>query len=220
MEVNPVSATTQTTAGGSVTGFADDFDTFLSLLVTQLQYQDPLSPLDATEFTSQLVQFTSVEQSINTNTKLDQLIGLQSAAHTVSAVNWLGTRVEATGVTAALENGQAEYTYTLGAKATSTTITIRNESGQVVRTLSGETDAGKHHLQWDGLNDQGVAQPDGLYTISVSAVDTEDDSVTVTTSFFGRVSGVSTENGEMELDVDGITVPIDSVISIEESPTA
>src|SRR5262245_48791469 len=75
---------------------SEDFNNFLTLLTTQLKNQDPLSPMDSTEFTQQLVAFTGVEQQINTNTKLDQLIKLDKAGLMTSAASYIGTEIEAT----------------------------------------------------------------------------------------------------------------------------
>src|SRR6202162_6681273 len=86
---------------------AGNFNTFLTLLTTQLQNQDPLSPLDTNQFTQQLVQFASVEQQINMNTSLSTLISLQQTAQATSALGFLGATVVVSGNFAQLVNGQA-----------------------------------------------------------------------------------------------------------------
>jgi len=91
----------------------EDLNQFLTLLVTQLENQDPLDPMDSTEFTSQLVQFASVEQQIKQNTNLEQLVGLQQNNQISSMVNFIDKLVEVEGQSIPLEDGQAEFTYTL-----------------------------------------------------------------------------------------------------------
>lgn len=196
---------------------SEDFDTFLTLLTTQLSNQDPLDPLDSNEFVSQLVSFSGVEQAINTNTKLDDLIGLMSANQTAAAVGLLGATVDAKGDSATLANGEARYIYELSANAAATTIEIRNDQGQLVYTGSGEVAAGEHNFVWDGRDNNGVAQPDGTYSITVTAKDARGDPVETSTRISGRVTGVDTSSGTPVLTVGGVEVPMDDVVSVRES---
>ena len=93
----------------------EDLNKFLSLLVTQLQNQDPLDPMDATEFTSQLVQFASVEQQIFQNSNLEKLLQLQETNQVSNLVDLIGNTVEAESRRMPLENGKAQFTYTIPA---------------------------------------------------------------------------------------------------------
>jgi len=196
----------------------DDLNQFLTLLTTQLQNQDPLDPKDATEFTSKLVQFATVEQQIYQNSNLEKLYNLQKNSQVVSMVNYLGTTVEAKGGSFYLENGTSKFTYTLQDKSTDTTITIRNSSGQTIATFGGELDIGKHGAVWDGTNSLGYKVEDGLYTVTVLTKDAEGKPVDVTTTVFGRVTGAGSEDGEVTLFMDAIEVPLGDVLSVSESP--
>ncbi len=196
---------------------SEDFDTFLTLLTTQLSNQDPLDPLDSNEFVAQLVSFSGVEQAINTNTKLDDLIGLLSANQTAAAVGLLGTTVDAKGDSATLANGEARYIYGLSANAASTTIEIRNDQGQLVYTGGGEVAAGEYTFVWDGRDNNGVSQPDGVYSITVTAKDARGDPVETSTRITGRVTGVDTSSGKPVLTVNGVEVPMDDVVSVRET---
>ena len=198
----------------SASSLAQNFDSFLTLLTTQLQNQDPLSPMDSTQFTTQLVQFASVEQQIGQNARLDEMVKLQGGSQAVSAVSFLDNVVEAFGSTGILQNGSASYTYTLPSAAQKTTITIRNAAGDVVRTLDGELTAGKHTLTWDGKNDQGIQQPDGKYSITVAATGENKTPITATTGIVGKVSGVTVEDGQLVLDLGGVTVKVTDVLSV------
>src|ERR1700758_617199 len=106
---------TGTNAAGNLAG---NFTEFLSLLTTQLQHQDPTSPLDPNQFTTELVQFASVEQQINTNTSLNTLISLQQTEQAASALKFLGATVGVAGTTAQLANGQASWSYSVSQPAT------------------------------------------------------------------------------------------------------
>ncbi|HEX7104832.1 MAG TPA: flagellar hook assembly protein FlgD [Acidothermaceae bacterium] len=201
-------------------GLAQDFDSFLSLLTTQLKNQDPLAPMDSTQFTTQLVQFSQVEQSINTNARLDQLVKLQSGSQAVSAVSFVGKAVEAFGDAMVLSDGAASYVYKLPHDVASATITIKDGSGKIVRTITGAPTAeGKHVLSWDGKDDQGNALADGTYTFSVDAKDSEGAAVDVTTAVAGTVLGVTVDKGTVVLDLGGgQLVRVTDVFTVTEPP--
>ena len=196
---------------------AETFDNFLLLLTTQLQNQDPLSPMDTNEFTQQLVAFTEVEQSIKTNDRLEQLIDLQLGNQLTSAASYIGRSVEAESEFLSLDGGQATLTYGLNATAARTTIQIQDESGQVVRTIGGETDPGLHRLDWDGTDDGGNQLPDGVYRAVVGAVDGNDAPVSVAQGTVGRVTGVEIADGQVVLSLSGLKIPIDKVVSVTEA---
>ena len=108
MDVNSSSAAgnaVATSAGKSRVGLADNFDSFLQLLTAQLKAQDPLSPLDANQFTQQLVQFSGVEQAIKTNEALGQLVALVQGDQLTRSLDYIGAEVEAEGGTIQLGAG-------------------------------------------------------------------------------------------------------------------
>ena len=204
----------------AVASLADDFNTFLTLLTTQLQHQDPLSPMDSTQFTEQLVLFTGVEQAIRTNQHLENLISVVQVNLTTAALGYLGTTIIAEGDTAPLTNGIAQWSFTLGAGATSASVSIFNEEGELVFTGDAPTQQGEQIFRWDGRDNQAVPQPDGTYTISVFARDTEGFSVDATTLMNGRVTGIETIDGETFLFVNGSTISVGKVLSVNEPPVA
>src|SRR5499427_6657524 len=175
---NPTAAAAASTASGSSpnnsTGIdantiAGNFHTFLTLLTTQLQNQDPLSPLDTNQFTQQLVSFSQVEQAINTNTTLSNLLSLQQADQSIAALPLVGHTVEYTDNHGALVDGKAEFAYNLPSQAKSATITITDASGRIVLQQPADTAAGPHTFNWNGKASDGTQVPDGTYTFNVSA---------------------------------------------------
>jgi flagellar basal-body rod modification protein FlgD len=195
----------------------DDLNKFLNLLVTQLKHQDPLDPMDATEFTSQLVQFASVEQQIHQNANLEKLIALQQGSQISSLVNYIGMNVEATGQKMPLESGSARFTYTLPSNVSKSNVNIVNSAGISVYASDTATTAGKHDLVWDGRDKNGVLQPDGDYTVVVTAQDRDGKILPVEYTVFGRVSGATTEGGQISLFMgQNIQVPIDQIKSVTE----
>lgn len=193
---------------------AENFDNFLMLLVAQLKNQDPLEPLSTNEFTSQIVQFASVEQEIATNTNLEQMIALQRSNQTASAVGYLGKRIEAAGDTTMLANGHAEWNYDLPDSASSVKLLVADASGNPVKRFEAPTNTGAHQVIWNGIDELGNIMPDGQYTLSVTALDSDGKKIATTTSVVGVVSGLETSGEEIMLHVGSIGIPIDEVIAI------
>src|SRR6267154_3744138 len=119
-----LSSTTDATLAGN-------FQTFLTLLTTQLQNQNPLDPLDTNQFTQQLVQFASVEQQLKTNDQLTTLVSLQQTAQSTQALTFVGKTVAVDGDTAPLKDGSATWRLS-AAKPATATINIMSSTGQTV----------------------------------------------------------------------------------------
>ena len=217
MEINQVAGSSGSSAEAGRTRLAENFDNFLTLLTVQLQNQDPLDPLDANEFTQQLVELTSVEQAIATNANLEKLLDLASANQAASALGYLGKEIEALGETTALAGGKAEWNYSLDEPAEAVTVTVRDASGKLVFSGEGETGAGEHAFIWDGLSNQGVPQPEGLYTIAVTATDSAGEAIATSTKLIGKVTAVDSVDGVAVLIVGGLKVPVAAVLSVREA---
>lgn len=217
MTVAPIATTPNpatSKAEASRTTLAGDVESFLKLLTTQLQHQDPLAPMDSTQFTAQLAQFAAVEQSIQTNSNLESLIGLSKATQTATAVSYLGKTAEANGATNALVDGRAEYKYTLDKTAAATTIVIRNAADQIVYSAQGKTTPGEHSFVWDGKGSDGASMPAGAYTVAVTAVDPTGASKTAQTKVVGRIDGADTSGQDVALMIGPVRIPLDSVVSL------
>lgn len=218
MEINGVAFKEPTSGGTNAAekSLADNFDTFLALLTTQLQNQDPLDPLDSSQFTEQLVQFSSVEQAINANKKLDQLVQLQTSNQLNGAVAYIGQTVEVVANQLLLKDGVGRISYGLDGNAAQTIVNIVDQAGRTVRTVNGETAAGRHEFEWDGRATNGAPVPDGVYNFTVTAVDADDKTVETVTASIGRVTGVETVDDVLTLNIGALGVPFDSVFAVRE----
>lgn len=194
----------------------EDLNQFLTLLTTQLQNQDPLDPMDANEFTAQLVAFAGVEQAIHTNANLETLIGLNTNTQVADMVSYIGNAITALGDQVPLEDGAAQFTYTLGSNAKEVTVQITNEAGQIVYTADGESTAGTHAIVWDGKTNSGQQMADGVYNIIVSPLDNEGSLMDVATTITGRVTGAGSEDGKITLSMGTILVNQEDVIAVQE----
>lgn len=171
MTITAIDTTTSTDANAR-TRLSDNYDTFLVLLTAQLQNQDPLAPMDSTQFTQQLVQFSQVEQQIRTNEQLEGLVGQYQAASAGAALSYLGKDAIIEADETYLANGVANWAYNLPDAASQMTISIKDASGRTVySTTTAPRNAGEHLFSWDGTKTNGEMAPDGVYTISIEALD-------------------------------------------------
>ncbi len=198
----------------------EDLNKFLNLLVTQLKNQDPLDPMDASEFTSQLVQFAGVEQQIFANSNLEKLLALEETNQISNLIGLIGKTVEAEGRKLPLLNGKGALSYIMPAGANKATITITSSAGLTVYAGDADTSSGKHIFNWDGKNKGGQLQNDGAYNILVSGTDYQGNLLEIEHSVSGRVTGVGIEDGVLSLSMgETITYGQDKVLSVKETPS-
>lgn len=190
-----------------------NFDTFLKLLTTQLQQQDPLSPMDTSQFTQQLVEYSQVEQQIDTNGNLQTLISQGTSQSAAYATSYLGKTVTVSGGEGSLSGGKAEWTYNLGTTATSTTLKVTDANGKVVYTGAGQTTAGNNVFDWNGQDNSGNQLPDGTYTLAVNA-EAGGQTVTTSVSATGTVSEVNMSSGTPQLLIGAMEVPLTSISGV------
>jgi flagellar basal-body rod modification protein FlgD len=207
-------ATTKTTTDSAK--LTADKSQFLTLLTAQLKNQDPLSPMDSTEFTNQLVQYSAVEQQININANLATLITLQQQSVLAGAASYVGKAIQATSDTAPLQNGAMNISYKLSANAVSNTIVVRDSTGNVVYSAQGETKAGTYTMSWDGKTSGGEQMPDGAYTVNVTALGDNNTPVDTTTTVYGSVTSVTADptTNETLLRMGTVSVPLSKVVAV------
>jgi flagellar basal-body rod modification protein FlgD len=181
-------------------------DQFLTLLTTELQNQDPTDPMDNSEMVTQLAQISTISSIEDVTSTLEGISGQISASETLQASALVGNGVLIDGNVIQVDSGVATtFGVTLNGDADSVSVTIKNSTGTVVRTLDeGSMSAGTQSLSWDGLQDDGTIAADGAYTFSISAT-TDDVAVANTALKYALVTGVTTDSSnQVALDLGGV----------------
>lgn len=216
------SSTASSTSSSSSTSTLG-MDAFLQLLVTQLQYQDPLSPMDDKEFVAELAQFSSLEQLTEINTGIENLSSIGQEQQLLGAVNFIGKTIEANGTAVSLSEGTASaVTFTLPDDASTCLVNVLDSTGNIVRTVDlGATTAGSVEFTWDGKNYDGTAMSDGQYQVAVTATDANGDVMKVSTTMTGTVVGITQNNGTYYLDIgNGRNVAFTDITNVIDSSSA
>ena len=221
--VSPIS-TVGTTSASSVssaldnTEIASNFTTFLQLLTTQLQNQDPLSPLDTNQFTQQLVEFAQVEQQMKSNDQLTSLVSLEKSAVASTALAYVGATVVVDGSTAQLTNGTANWNLNV-TKPSTTTITIKDSTGQNAFTGTVAVNPGTQTFTWNGRGNDGRVWPNGSYTLTATAVDANNQSVAISTEVQATVDSVDLTQDPPQLSINGQNYTLDKIKRIVRPTT-
>ena len=201
---------------------ASNFETFLSLLTSQLKNQDPLSPVDSNQFTAQLTQMAGVEQQLLTNELLKSLVSAQGGGDLASASNYIGKDATAAWSATKFKDGKADWSYEVASNADSVKLEVLDGSGNVV--WSGDAPAkttGVHEFSWDGDATTGNdGQEDQVYTLKVVAKDAAGGAIDAQVLTRGRITGVEMYEGQAYLTVGNSILPLSSVIALEEARTA
>jgi flagellar basal-body rod modification protein FlgD len=213
MAITPTSAVGAAGTVNSRATIAENFDTFLMLLTTQLRNQNPLEPLDTNQFTQQLVQFAGVEQQIRTNENLGALLALSKTSQNASVLSFVGATVTAEGATTELKDGLAVW-YLTSPRPAQATINILDRNGSTVYTGTATLDASTQAYLWDGRTSTGQLAPPGPYKIQVVAKDTAGQGVQVSTIFSGVVDLVDISGEQPVLQVGSTLITLDQVRSL------
>jgi flagellar basal-body rod modification protein FlgD len=210
----PASSSNSSLGSNNNQQIAGNFQTFLTLLTTQLKNQNPLDPLDTNQFTQQLVEFASVEQQLKTNDSLSTLVSLQKTAQSTQALSFVGKTAVVNGSTAALSNSSATWELNIPSDC-NMKISITNSAGQTVYTGSYTASAGNNQpFSWNGRGNDGTQWPDGQYTLSATATDSSGKSVGVSTEIQGVVSSVDLTQSPPLLTINGQSYTVSQIKSI------
>ena len=213
----PVTATntaTNSSSNSSVssgTTLANNFQTFLTLLTTQLQNQNPLDPLDTNQFTQQLVQFASVEQQLKQNDQLSTLVNLQKTAQSTAALSYVGYTAVVDGSKAPFD-GTNSAAWTLKVpNDTTASITITNSAGQTVFSGTYPVQKGNPTFTWDGKGNDGTQWPAGNYTLNASGKDSTGNNIAIPSEVQGVVDSVDLTASPPLLSIGGQSSTTDQI---------
>ena len=187
---------------------------FLTLLVAQLENQDPLDPLDNAEFVAQLAQFSSLEQLIGINENMEESYALNSSSVGMQALGLLDREVVVEGNSLSLENGSATINYSLEGDADDVYIGIYDSAGELVlsESLGGQIGVENSYL-WDGKDANGNSAQDGIYTFELEASGTE-GAVNVVGHMTGTIDGINYNGNNPVLLMGGIEIGLEEIISV------
>ncbi len=204
----------QQKTGASTVKLAEDFQQFLTLLTTQLQNQDPLSPMDSTEFTNQLVQFAQVEQQINQNQKLDNLVALQLSSISSVALGYVGMDISYISSDMNFDGtNPVDINYALSSEAVTCKINVYDEEGVLVYSKDAPKNTGTNKFTWNGTKTNGEAVEPGTYTVKIDAIDKNNKPIENSTVVTGHVKGIETQNGVVYVLVGERAVMISSIVN-------
>lgn len=206
---------TQGTAGGTAarapttTGIGSDFNTFLTLLTTQLQNQDPTNAMDANQMTQQLVQFATVEQQIKVNTNLERLLSVEQGNQLVSAAPLMGRVVEVESDRLSLQGGQAQLRLPAAGEARRALVTVTDSAGRTLRSAEVALGNAPTTWSWDGRDSTGALQNDGAYRFTVSGLRADGTRSALEAGVLARATAVDRSGGEVRLNLGALSVNFD-----------
>jgi len=215
---NNSSSSSSTSGNTSTTGIADNFQSFLMLLTTQLQNQNPLDPLDTNQFTQQLVQFAQVEQQLKSNSQLEALVNIEKTAQSTQALVFVGQTVAVDGSTAHFD-GNATWNFTAPSNSNAT-ITITNSAGQTAYSGSFAIGSGNSSFVWDGKGADGTKWPVGDYKMTVTGKDSNGKDVAISTEVQGTVDSVDLTASPALLSIGGKNYTLDQIKRVVRPPAS
>lgn len=212
--VDGVAGTTQTKDQLAQTRLTTDTQSFLRLLTAQLKNQDPMQPVDSTQWVSQLAQFSSVEQAVAANSKIAEVLSELKSSNDRMDLSYIGRQVEVDSGTVGLKDGKLSASYSIPEGAKSVDLYILDGDGRIVASAKGDPLAGTHSFTWDGTTSTGTKAPDGAYTVLVQATDENSKSLTAGLTHSAKVTGIRREDGSTVFVLDdGTTTSRDAIIA-------
>lgn len=217
--LNPGTTSSTTTKTEEKTGSSDVLgkDDFLKLLLVELQYQDPTSPMDTEKILTQTSQLATLEASTNTTTALTELAEQLSSSTNLNAVSAIGKMASLGSSAVSLSSGNTDFEVYFPTKITDGTMTIKNSSGTTVKTIDlGDAAAGKSGViafNWDGIDNSGTQLKDGLYSVTATYTDANGDSKTTQSGVY-PVESVRYQDGSTYLKLGSNYYAMSDVVEI------
>jgi flagellar basal-body rod modification protein FlgD len=191
---------------------------FMKLMLLQMKNQNPTKPTDPSSFMRQMISLANYEAQAATGQKLDNITSSLGTLISGNGLGYIGKTIEAQGDTTSLQNGKAQWSYSLKTEAAKVTLKILDEKGSAVFETRGDGKAGKHNFAWDGKTKDGKQLPDGgKYTIKIEAADNGGKAIESSTSIFGKVTGTDTVDGKTLLKIGSAAFQMKSILSVQES---
>ena len=207
------SSTASATSNAALSALSSNFNDFLSLLTTQLQNQDPSSPMDTSQVTRELAQFAGVQQQVDTNTNLTSLIQLSQGQAVLEGTSLIGAPVELNATTLPLQNSSASLQFS-APTAGPVTITVEDGSGNLVAAQTVSASAGTNSWTWNGQSSSGGTMPDGAYSVAVNAVAANGDTTPLSFTTGGTVTAVVNNAGTVDMQFGDVTLPLSDLATI------
>jgi flagellar basal-body rod modification protein FlgD len=218
MSISGASATTSNSAAAvssAASSAGISSNDFLTLLVDELQNQDPLDPTNTSDFVNQMSQYANFDQEQTLNTNLGNLLTSFNSLLTMNSINYIGHTVEVKADTTTLQGEQATFGYSLNSAAANVTLSIKDASGNIVWSGTGPSAAGMNSFTWDGKTNDGTQLADGgQYTLNVTATDASGNSIYGYTTITGKVDDVDNSSGTTMLDIGGVSVSVNNVVGV------
>ncbi|GBQ34530.1 flagellar biosynthesis protein FlgD [Gluconacetobacter azotocaptans] len=211
------SGTSSSTA--ALTSLADNYTTFLTLLTTQLQHQDPSSPMSSDTFTQELAQFAGVEQQVQTNKNLASLISLNEGSQLTSDASLVGQTATANTTTLPLQNGSASLSFE-GSSGQTVAIAVANSAGVIVKDVVASASNGTNTWTWDGTDNNGNQLSNGAYSVAVETVSSSGTTSDVPFTVSGTITGVAKGDSDMEVEMGDAHIPLSDVTNVSSATTS
>ncbi|MDR3660156.1 MAG: flagellar hook capping FlgD N-terminal domain-containing protein [Mycobacterium sp.] len=206
-------STNASSTQNALDSLSGNFQDFLGMLMTQLKNQDPTSPLDTNQFTSELVEFSGVEQQINTNNAMTQLNSLTQSGQLLQSSAMIGKTVEVSAKQMPLQSSSGSLTFTDPTAGTAE-ITITNAAGTKVLDTTVNATAGSNTWTWNGQDSNGKTQPDGAYNVAVTDTNAAGTTSSLAFTVSGTVTGVVENSGTLDVQMGAQTAAFSAVQSV------
>jgi flagellar basal-body rod modification protein FlgD len=194
--------------------FGGDFNTFLTLLTTQIKNQSPTDPLDTNQMTNQLVQFASVEQQITMNQNLQRLLSLEQASQLTASAPLIGRNVEVEAEQISLQEGAGTLRLPAAGASQTALVTIRGSGDRIVRQETVQLGTGPRNWTWNGRANDGLGMPDGAYKVSVTGVGAGGRTEALPFTTIGRVTAAERVGGDLKLLLGQLQASFDKLRSV------
>lgn len=195
---------------------AGDFNTFLTLLTTQLKNQTPTDPLDTNQMTNQLVQFASVEQQITMNQNLQRLLTLEQTSQLTASAPLIGRNVEVEAEQISLQDGIGTLKLPAAGASQVAQVTIRGSGDRIIRQETVQLASGSKTWSWNGRSTDGLAMPDGAYKVNVTGFGAGSKAETLPFTTIGRVTGAERVGGDLKLLLGQLQASFDKLRSVSQ----